>query len=60
MMGELPTHHPASFYEFSLDRHVPSDHLLPSIDPFVHLGDIREQLRPFYSDTADRRSIRSR
>ena len=27
------------------------DHLLRSSDRFVDLGDIREQLRPFYSDT---------
>jgi len=30
---------------------VPGDHLLRSIDRFVDLGDIHEQLRPFYSDT---------
>src|SRR3954466_12516696 len=51
MMGERQTDHPALFYEFSLERHVPGDHLLRSIDRFVDLGDIREQLRPFYSHT---------
>ena len=51
MMGERETDQPALFYEFSLERHVPGDHLLRSIDRFVDLGDIREQLRPFYSDT---------
>src|SRR3954462_4107938 len=51
MMGERQTDHPALFYEFSLERHVPGDHLLRSIDRFVDLGDIREQLRRFYSDT---------
>src|SRR3954465_13602472 len=51
MMGERQTDHPALFYEFSLERHVPGDHLLRSIDRFVDLGDIRAQLRPFYSDT---------
>src|SRR6187431_1756014 len=51
MMGERQTDHPALFYEFSLERHVPGDHLLRSIDRFVDLGDIREQLRPFYSET---------
>ena len=51
MMGERQTDHPALFYEFSLERRVPGDHLLRSIDRFVDLGDIREQLRPFYSDT---------
>ena len=51
MMGERQTDHPALCYEFSLERHVPGDHLLRSIDRFVDLGDIREQLRPFYGDT---------
>ena len=45
MMGERQTDHPALFYEFSLERHVPGDHLLRSIDRFVDLGGIREQLR---------------
>ena len=50
MMGERQSDQPALFYEFNLERHVPGDHLLRSIDRFVELGDIREQLRPFYSD----------
>jgi transposase len=50
MMGERQTDQPELFYGFSLERHVPADHLLRSIDRFVDLGDIREQLRPFYSD----------
>src|SRR5918995_782088 len=37
------------FYEFSLERHVPADHLLRSIDRFVDLSGIRAHLRPFYS-----------
>jgi transposase len=41
----------ALFYEFSLERHVPADHLLRSIDRFVDLSSIREYLRPFYSET---------
>jgi transposase len=56
MMGERQTDQPALFYEFSLERHVPGVHLLRSIDRFVELGGIREQLRPFYSD-AGRRSV---
>jgi transposase len=51
MMGERQTDQPELFYGFSLERHVPADHLLRSIDRFVDLGDIREQLRPYYSDT---------
>lgn len=41
----------ALFYRFSLGHHVPSDHLLRSIDPFVDLSGIREHLRPYYSET---------
>lgn len=50
-MGERQTDQPELFYGFSLERHVPADHLLRSIDRFVDLGDIRAQLRPYYSDT---------
>ena len=51
MMGERQTDQPELFYGFSLERHVPADHLLRSIDRFVDLGGIREQVRPYYSDT---------
>jgi transposase len=51
MMGERQSDQPELFYGFSLERHVPADHLLRSIDRFVDLGAIRAQLRPFYSDT---------
>jgi transposase len=50
MMGERTVAQEALFYEFSLERHVPADHLLRVIDRFVDLSDLREQLRPFYSD----------
>src|SRR3954469_11097334 len=40
----------ALFYEFSLEQHVPADHLLRSIDRFVDLSGVREHLRPFYSE----------
>ncbi len=49
MMGERRVDQAALFYEFSLDRHVPSDHLLRSIDRFVDLEDLRAHLAPFYS-----------
>src|SRR5918997_114628 len=51
MMGERTTAQEALFYGFSLERHVPADHLLRSIDRFVDLSGLREQLRPFYSET---------
>jgi len=49
MMGERLTDQGALFYEFSLDRHVPSDHLLRAIDRFVDLEGLRAHLAPFYS-----------
>src|SRR5437763_16060642 len=50
MMGERRVGQEALFYGFSLESHVPRDHLLRSIDRFVDLSDIREHLRPFYSE----------
>jgi transposase len=51
MMGERQVAQRALFYEFSLDEHVPSGHLLRSIDRFVELGGVRAYLAPFYSST---------
>jgi transposase len=51
MMGERTVAQEALFYSFSLERHVPTDHLLRSIDRFVDLSGIREHLRSFYSAT---------
>jgi transposase len=51
MMGERTGAQEALFYGFSLEGHVPQGHMLRSIDRFVDLGDIREWLKPFYSDT---------
>jgi hypothetical protein len=41
---------PALFYEFSLEDHIPQDHLLRSIDRFVDLSSIRVHLADFYSE----------
>jgi len=49
MMGHRQVEQAALFYEFSLERHVPTDHLLRSIDRFVELGDLRRELAPYYS-----------
>ena len=49
MMGARQVEQAALFYEFSLDRHVPGDHLLRSIDRFVELDGLRRELAPFYS-----------
>jgi len=50
MMGERTVMQEPLFYSFSVERHVPADHLLRSIDRFVDLSAIREQLRPYYSE----------
>jgi transposase len=50
MMGERIGAQEALFYGFSLEGHVSPDHMLRAIDRFVDLGDIRERLKPFYSD----------
>jgi transposase len=48
MMGQQ-VEQAALFYEFSLDRHVPPNHLLRSIDRFVELDGLRRELSSFYS-----------
>ena len=37
------------FYDFDLERHVPSGHMLREIDRFLDVDGMREALRPFYS-----------
>ena len=56
MMGHRQVEQAALFYEFSLEKHVPADHLLRSIDRFVELGELRRELAAFYS-TMGRPSI---
>lgn len=51
MMGPRQEAQAALFYEFSLDEHVPQDHLLRSIDRFLDLSSIRAHLADFYSHT---------
>ena len=51
MMGPRQVAQGALFYEFSIEDHVPSDHLLRAMDRFVDLGDMRRHLAPFYSTT---------
>ena len=48
MMGVQET--PARlFYDFCLDEHVPSDHMLRGIDRHLGLANLRQSLKPFYS-----------
>ena len=49
MMGERTVLQEALFYSFNLDRHVAIDHMLRSIDRFVDLSGVRQQLEPYYS-----------
>ena len=59
MMGERRVQQDPLFYEFSLERHVPADHLLRSIDWFVDLSGIRAHLRPSTARWAGLRSTLS-
>src|SRR5436190_5159328 len=49
MMGEHRVDQAKLFYEFSLERHVPQDHLLRAIERFVDLQGVQAHLAPFYS-----------
>jgi len=49
MMGDKQVMQEGLFYEFTIERHVPEDHLLRVIDRFVDLENIRPQLKPYYS-----------
>lgn len=51
MMGPRQEMQVALFYEFSLEDHIPADHVLRLIDPFVDLSGLRRFLAPFYSST---------
>ena len=51
MLGPKQEAQAALFYEFSLEDHVPGDHLARSIDRFVDLSSIRSHLADFYSHT---------
>src|SRR6201996_9848920 len=49
MMGDRRVEQSALFYEFSLERHVPADHMLRASDRFVDLEGVRAHVAPFYS-----------
>jgi Transposase domain (DUF772) len=51
MMGERRVMQEAVFYGFSLERHVPDNHLLRKIHRFVDLSEVRRHLEPYYSET---------
>jgi transposase len=49
MMGRQGTDQDRLFYDFCLEDHVPSGHLLRSIDSFLDFSEIRLRLKPHYS-----------
>src|SRR6516162_281377 len=49
MMGERRVMQEALFYGFSLERHIPDDHLLRKVDRFVDLSELRSYLGSYYS-----------
>jgi len=49
MMGGRQVDQAKLFYEFSLETHVPADHLLRSIDRFVEFDELRRELASYYS-----------
>jgi hypothetical protein len=54
MMGERRVMQEALFYGFSLERHVPDNHMLRKIDCFLDLSDLRAHLGPYYGTALDR------
>jgi transposase len=49
MMGRQATGREQLFYNFSIEDHVPEDHLLRSIHRCLDLNAFRQHLEPFYS-----------
>ena len=59
MMGERRVMQEALFYGFSLERHVPDDHMLRKIDRFVDLSEVRHTWVPTTATSAGPRLILS-
>jgi len=51
MMGRREGGQGQFFYEFELDKVVPSDHLVRQIDAVLDLGWVHKELAPYYSHT---------
>jgi len=56
MMGQLPAEQNELFYDFCLEKHVPDNHVLRSIDLFLDFAPVRAKLVSYYS-TIGRPSI---
>lgn len=51
MLGPRQEAQSALFYDFSIEDHVPADHVLRAIDGIIDLSGVRAHLGPFYSST---------
>ncbi|HBE92160.1 MAG TPA: IS5/IS1182 family transposase [Gammaproteobacteria bacterium] len=51
MMGQQPPDQNALFYDFCIEHHVPTNHLLRQIDQVFDLRHLRQHLSSFYSTT---------
>jgi transposase len=51
MMGPRQEAQTALFYDFSIEDHVPADHVLRAIDGVIDLSSVRMHLTEFYSST---------
>ncbi len=51
MMGQQGGNQERLFYSFSLEEHVPADHLLRGVDRFLDLSELRQHLAGHYSNT---------
>ena len=50
-MGPCQVAQTALFYDFSIEDHVPADHVLRAIDGVIDLSSVRIHLTGFYSST---------
>jgi len=50
MMGRLPAGQNQLFYDLCIESYVPEKHILRALDRFLDFSQIREHLRPFYSE----------
>ena len=51
MLGPRQEVQSALFYDFSIEDHVPSEHVLRAIDGVIDLSGVRQHLSEFYSNT---------
>lgn len=51
MLGPKQEAQNALFYDFLIEDHVPSNHVLRAIDGVIDLSSVRQHLSDFYSST---------